>query len=158
MIKTVICENPAQLDKEVNDFMVMRKQNLPVRTEVFVTEKAVYHKATIFFDESFNANKDSPGYDVITEEPIEEYPEVKKTYTKMPNERIGAIWIQKDGSMSGKFRDLPIVIPPEVKERIAVIVQGKELDLTMKGEAVFIIRNKFKKEPRQPDFIIYQRE
>jgi len=156
MIKTLVCEHLTELDKQVNDFMVIQKKNLPVRTESFVVlvndNAVVYHKATIFFDEKFSqletVSSNTGDGMVVTEESV----------SSDKPEKIGALWLQDDKSLSGTFRDARIKIPAEVREQLLVIGVKEDLTLTMKNEQVRVIRNKFKETKKQPDFVIFEKK
>jgi uncharacterized protein (DUF736 family) len=150
MIKTIITTKVEELDKAVNDFMSMRGQNLPVRTEVFVIQNndtyTVYHKATIFFDE-FLGTKKSDDSKIIDEA------EETATTPKKTGGKIGSLWKQTNGSISGMFKEEKLRIPPLITDKLTE--EGRWTG-TIKKEKVRIIPNKFKKIEKHPDYVILQ--
>jgi hypothetical protein len=139
MIKTFTSQDTAELDKMCNDFMTLHTQNLPVRTESYVCADKIYHKATVFFDYSWNR----PG----------ESSEVKQT--EKPREKApGALWVQDDGSITGKFNGESVRMP-ENAAAVAMKLKGEEFfKMNVKGSDCLISRNLNKKEERHPDFWI----
>jgi hypothetical protein len=180
MIKTFISTSPEELDKLINDFMRVRKQNLPVRTEVWAGPNGVYHKATVFFDERFDAipkpvakdNQDDVlgtgkyqndpimkqlNQALIAEEIIAEDQQVEyQGSQKAKMEKLGALWIQANGSIIGTFMESRISMPETVLEKLR-LKPGEHADLTMKGQKVVVMGNKFKKTEKHPDLIIFKR-
>ena len=160
MIKTFISEKIEELDKACNDFMATKTRNLPVRTESFVinsgTSYKVFHKNTVFFDERFE-KPEEPGLaynDINIGEETIDAPDTA-TPAKKPTNKLGSLWLQKDNkTISGNFNDARIVIPEVVEPKIKALQEGDKLEVTMKGDKVLIIKNKFKKTPTHPDWII----
>ena len=142
MIKTIVAKTPEDLDKGVNDFMASKQRNLPVRDGCEqMPDGSMLYRAMVFFDENFkvvDSNGEATG----------------ETTTGKP-EKIGALWIQKDKSISGEVRKAKIKITPEVKEKLVYLGVADKLELTMKDEIVTVFRNKYKKEDKHPDFLIY---
>ena len=156
MIHTIIADSTEDLDKQVNAFMTQRKQNLPVRTEVYPYDGQVWHKATVFYDEPFNQAKGTPKSDdeeVYDEMNQEEYQNSSKGKT----DKLGALWLKKEGGISGKFKEENINIPENIAEELNDMSESDHLSKVIKGTPVKIIRNKFKKEPKHPDWIIFRR-
>lgn len=145
MIKTIVSDDVNRLDMEVNEFMTSRKRNLPVRTEAYVLNfgdsTKVYHKATIFYDEPFGDS---------------ELP----SKTSSIREKVGALWIQKDNSISGTLdintKGERIGIPDNLAPSLAFLKEDTELEMTINDHKVKVIRNKFKKEAKHPDYVIYR--
>lgn len=145
MIKTIVSDDVNRLDMEVNEFMTSRKRNLPVRTEAYVLNfgdsAKVYHKATIFYDEPFADSELAQNTSTI-------------------REKVGALWIQKDNSISGTLdidaKGERIGIPDNLAPSLAFLKEDTELEMTIKNHKVKVIRNKFKKEAKHPDYIIYR--
>ena len=164
MIHTIVAKTVAELDASVNAFMTTRRQNLPVRTEVFVVpgeaagSNFVYHKATIFYDDRFPLPPDySTGAQVQT--PVQQPPQVPYNpavvnqaiaETKKQEDR-GALWVQKNGSVTGKFRDENIAVPLAIIETVKS--QGSA-EINLKGVTLRVIANKFKKTAKHPDYVL----
>lgn len=146
MIKTFIGGTPQELDKKVNDFMLKRGKDLPVRDGgIFIADGKMEYRAMVFFNGvEDELNKNSAKENV-------ESPKPQKT----KSEKIGALWIQRDKTISGKLKGKTVVIPEETAENLMTLgVKGK-IELKMNDVSVRIIRNKFKTKDKQPDYIMY---
>ena len=150
MIKTIISVKIEELDKQVNEFMSARKQNLPVRTEVFVIEgggsATVMHKATIFFDENFLQSKTGLKVDMS-----HEIPEITKPKDASKKEGMGALWIQKNGEVTGKFDGEDYGLPMDIIDRLD---DGERVIVKINGKLSVIMANKYKKTENHPDYVI----
>lgn len=152
MIKTIIKATSEDLDVAVNDFMATKARNLPVRTECFLLEGLVYHKATIFWDEDMSPKR-SVNLDTgaIEEEVIFREPKKKS------NKR-GSLWIQQNGNVTGNFIDendqeIKIALPQKARDQLKN--EGK-IGLKIRGIDVRCIANQFKKTAQHPDFVILE--
>jgi hypothetical protein len=158
MIRTLINKDIQKLDEQVNEFMAMMKRNLPVRTEALVWNGEVIHKATIFFEENFgNTNKMQ---EVIEEvESVEAETEIKEIEPKPKKEnlKIGAIWKQKDGSLSGTINSKRIKIPDTIKQKILDLQESSHLNFEFAGQEVVVFTNKYKTTIKHPDYVLYRR-
>lgn len=150
MIKTIVSSDIGELDKTVNDFMIVKGQNLPVRTESFVVNfketAEIYHKATIFFNETFGTGP--------TEE-IKISTATTQTFDTNKPEKLGALWM-KDSKISGTFNGKRLNISEDVAKKLIPLGMIDNLILEIEGVSSKIIRNKFKKETKHPDFLIYE--
>lgn len=144
MIKTFINKNSEELDTLVNAFMTIKKSNLPVRTETYIASDGVtHHKAVVFYNESFPADSE-----VGTEVPGGTSPVSKP-------EKVGALWYQNDGKLTGLWKDKSKI---EIDEKTAsTLAGGSGVDTAMKGVLVRIIKNKFKDTAKHPDFVLMTR-
>lgn len=151
MIKTFIAGTPEELDSKVNDFMIKRKENLPVRDgcDLLSSGKMLY-RAMVFYNGKFNTTPEK----TIVEEQIR-VDDVAKDNTKP--EKVGALWVQNDKSITGTFREAKIIIPDTIKEKLVYLGVSDKLEITMKDEKVRVIRNKFKKTDKHPDYVIFLR-
>jgi len=151
MIKTFIAGTPEELDSKVNDFMIKRKENLPVRDgcDLLSSGKMLY-RAMVFYTGKFNTTPEK----TIVEEQIR-VDNVAKDNTKP--EKVGALWVQNDKSITGTFREAKIIIPDTIKEKLVYLGVSDKLEITMKDEKVRVIRNKFKKTDKHPDYVIFLR-
>lgn len=158
MIKTFINKDINKLDTEVNDAMAEHCRNLPVRTEMVVIGNEVLHKATMFFDYDFKADN---GYElpVATGQPksSEGFDPVHNGITppgpKPSNNKIGALWVQNTGSVSGMLNDQKIVVPPLIG---AELIQNTKWKGILFNTSVSIIANKFKQTATQPNYVIFK--
>jgi len=150
MIHTLISETTIDLDKAVNKFMQEKKADLPVRTETFMKGNTLFHKATIFYNEAFKDNRTFDESGKVTEEIVVGDSEPKEK----PKDR-GALWTQKDGKVSGNWKSEPVTMPQTVVEKLNT---GEKVDITLKGEKVFVMKNKFKKTAKHPDYVILVRK
>lgn len=156
IIKTIISKDIIDLDKQVNDFMTARRQNLPVRTEVvvrtFPSVVEVEHKATIFYDEKFGQatpEASAPAASI----PVAAAPVAASAPVTAPaavKKERGAFWIQKDGSVTGKYNEEKFVLPQAVLDSMKA--QGYA-DILLKGKQVRVVPNKFKKTALHPDYV-----
>lgn len=153
MIKTIISKDVADLDKQVNDFMTARRVNLPVRTEVIVrtfpSVVEVEHKATIFYDEKFGAAVNNGAQSQSVPVPAVSIPETATQSAPVQSERA-AFWVQKDGSVTGKYLNEKFALPVAALESMKV--QGFA-DVILKGKQVRVVPNKFKKTEKHPDYV-----
>lgn len=152
MIKTIISKDIAELDNQVNAFMIARRQNLPVRTEVvvrtFPSVVEVEHKATIFYDEKFGQatpEASAPAASI----PVAAAPVAAPAPAAVKKER-GAFWIQNDGSVSGRYLEEKFVLPQAVLDSLKA--QGFA-EVLLKGKQVRVVPNKFKNKPTAPDYV-----
>ena len=132
MIKTIIKNKYTELDEEVNNFMKEIKQNCAVRTETFVIShdnvSKIYHKAVIFYNEEEN---------------------------KKPT-KIGALW-KNEEIIKGKINNKNFQISVEDFKALPKINQGKlHKELNYEGNTLKIYKNEYKKEDKQPDFVVYK--
>lgn len=156
MIKTIINSNVEQLDKDTNAFIkTLSTKSAPVRTECYVLNNQVFHKNTIFYDEARPAQK-APEEEILEESRQDEYKEENRS------KQIGALWSQRDGTISGKLQpngkdgaSEDIVLPENAQE---ILEQHGKCEITIKGIKARILHNKFKKTKKHPDYVIFRRE
>lgn len=143
MIKTIVEEKTEVLDQKVNEFMKARRQNLPVRTEVYVGVNGPRHKATIFYDENFSQKMED-------QQPINH----EADNTKKENTKIGALWIQENGSVTGNCNEKKTSLD---KDDVEYLQQHGAMNTLINGEEVFILKNKYKKAKTHPDYVIFSK-
>ena len=155
MIKTIQANSLEKLDEEVNAFMKARKQNLPVRTESYDIGGSIWHKATIFFDERFQTEQpDAIEEEVIRMDDEKVYADRNDVFQKKSEQspdKLGALWWQENGSLTGKFKGENIAMTASVIEKLKA--NGKT-EVKMRGVDVFVMANKFKNKPTAPDYVI----
>lgn len=173
MIKTFISTEISELDKMVNDFQEINGPG-PVRTEVYTVPSEegtiIVHKCTVFYEE-YRKPKSAIQNDPIMkkldqalaeEEILEEDRQVEyQKSDKAKNEKLGALWIWKDGSLHGKLNEQnwpTKPLPEDFIKAVKALRPGEHLDKTIGLEKVVIMGNKFKKDnPKAPDYIIFKR-
>ena len=160
MIKTFVAWDVEKLDDMANTFMRQIKKNLPVRTDAVVwTEGAaikVMHRATVFYDERFDTvlytTKEYPEDVTKSEEKGYEQHRQDEQSQKSKSEKLGALWVQEDGSIRGNFNNNKISL--QQKHVDALRDTDRVYKITIHETEAVIMKNKFKKEKRQPDYVI----
>jgi hypothetical protein len=150
MIKIFQSTDPVDLAQQCNDFMTKMRRNLPVRDCSVVCADKIYYIAMVFFDFDFGVASMSDG------EAMEEMGRQQKHLDEQkPREKApGALWVQDDGSITGKFNGESVRMP-ENAAAVAMKLKGEEFfKMNVKGSDCLISRNLNKKEERHPDFWI----
>jgi hypothetical protein len=134
-----------ELDTKVNDFMKEKGRNMAVRNFMIVAPdgQMVIYQAMVFYDFPFNAP-------VKPAAPAMSYPGLKTEPAKpqVKTDR-GALWEQKDGSITGKWNDEKISVPEEF---VAQLRETGTCECSDHGMIVIVSRNPDKKEARHPDY------
>jgi len=148
MIKIFI-GSPEEVSKQVNDFMEKQGKDLPVRTDI--NGKGDY-VATVFYN-AIVPTRPIPEENVNLETPQE---------NKGSDDKIGALWIQKDKSISGKINEenFKAFDVKELNQKFEAVETkaGKiMLEGDFKGTEIRIIENAFKKTEKHPDYIVFKK-
>jgi len=145
---------PDAVSIKVNDFMKEQGKDLPVRTDI--DDKGEY-VATVFYNGVLAIDRlMSP----LGEEEVVE--DSKSSNSKGSDDKIGALWIQKDKSIRGKFQDgnyAMLNVEAMKKEFTETTSKAGNpmLEGTIEDIEVRIIKNEYKKTENQPDFIIFKK-
>ena len=146
MIQTFIRSNPVELDTEVNNFMRQRRQNLPVRTECYLINGMVIHKATVFYDQDFRLG----GSTIAAEQ-------TQPQAAKPVSDKKGALWIQNNGTLTGNYNGKNVQLEGDQANTIRMMREGQKINLVLDGDKAVVIPNKFKKTEKHPDYVIFGR-
>lgn len=140
-IKTIVSIDYKERDKEVNEFIKsLNKSSLPVRTNTFVREDIPYFEGVIFYDD--------PSFETIKEEVVIN-PDSNKSI------KWGVAWLKDNNTFAIKQEGSNSYLPenPDIN-----IFEKKGENYIYENEAgnkLFFLKNKYKKTPNQPDYIIY---
>lgn len=167
MIKTFKSDNLEALDKDVNDFMASKGKDLPVRTEVYVADGKIWHKATVFWDgvrDSLPGGHQTaiqgagdtqiPEVHVQALEDVDASEGTQTVKKQASDNKLGALWWQKSGELTGKFNNQAIAMPQNV---IGTLNTEGKATVTIQGETAVVIKNQYKKTDKHPDFVILRK-
>ena len=154
MIKVFVGEVDI-VETAVNQFMTDKGKDFPVRTNTEIVANKLVYVATVFFD---GVEKKVPTQ--IIEGQVSTPINVSDIPSKPKSDKIGALW--KRGDMySGKVEvdgvDTSIILTTEQWNALETLdtKAGDKMKIgNYKGTKFRIIVNKFKKTPKQPDFVL----
>lgn len=152
---------PDAVSIKVNDFMKEQGKDLPVRTDI--DDKGEY-VATVFYNGVLaidqlmtplsSSKKDTTDFNIGEEEVVKD--------SKGSDDKVGALWIQKDKSIRGKFQggNYAMLNVEAMKKEFTEVTSkagNPMLEGTIEDVEVRIIKNGYKKTENQPDFIIFKK-
>lgn len=139
-----------EVESKVNEFMKEKEKDLPVRTNI---DRDNNYIATVFYNRHFEEIPQK-----VTEEDIVDTEEE----TKKKSGDLGALWIQKDGSIKGKMdgKSIAFIDKKSMLEKFRE-VESKSGKKMLEGEwldtKIRILKNEFKTKEIHPDFKIFGR-
>jgi len=154
MIK-IFSGKPEAVSIKVNEFMKEQGKDLPVRTDI--DDKGEY-VATVFYNGVLAIDKEVS--QLFGEEEVVE--DSNSSDSKGSDDKVGALWIQKDKSIRGKFQggNYAMLNEESMKKEFTEVTSkagNPMLEGKIEDVEVRIIKNEYKKTENQPDFIIFKK-